>query len=151
MVLNDFRRQSSLTAASTETWATPWWCPCLAPSQTPRSSTGSSATRRWSTSRPAGQQTTNKAKSLLDAVEMPLPLLHCCTSCLIGLHHFVKLELSRIFLNVLLRIDLFCVIDPSWMEISWAGRRRTGTWQVPTTDQRWKSSILIETSVPCQR
>ena len=39
----------------------------------------------------------NKAKFLLDAVEIPLSLLHCHTLCLIGLHHFVKLELSRMF------------------------------------------------------
>ena len=29
--------------------------------------------------------------------------LHCHTLCFIGLHHFVKLELLRIFLNVLLQ------------------------------------------------
>ena len=38
----------------------------------------------------------DKAKSLLDAVETPLSLFHFHTLCLIGLHHVVKLELSRI-------------------------------------------------------
>ena len=39
----------------------------------------------------------NKAKCLLEPVETPLSLLDCHTLCLIGLHHVVKLELSRIF------------------------------------------------------
>ena len=39
----------------------------------------------------------NKAKCLLDAIETPLSLLHFHTLCLIGMHHVVKLELSRIF------------------------------------------------------
>ena len=33
-------------------------------------------------------------------------LLHCHTLCLIGLHYAVKLELSRIFYNVLLQQGL---------------------------------------------
>ena len=47
----------------------------------------------------------NKAKCLLDAVETPMFLLHGHILYLIGLHHVVavKLELSRIFYNILPR------------------------------------------------
>ena len=38
----------------------------------------------------------NKTKCLLDAVETPLSLLHSHTLCLLGFHHVVKLEQSRI-------------------------------------------------------
>ena len=45
----------------------------------------------------------NKAKCLLDAVETCLSLLDRHNLCFFGLHNVVKLELSRIFSNVLLQ------------------------------------------------
>ena len=66
----------------------------------------------------------NKADCLIDAVEMPLSLLHSHTLCLIGLHYDVKLELSRIFyiqscmLHPIRALEFWWVSEPVNLSVS---------------------------------